>query len=211
MSLAILVAQSALIALADDFKTIDEKEYKNVTVSRVEPDGLVLKSKSGISKVYFTELPKEVQERFHYNPSEAAEFGNAAQAAADESNAVAAAAAAQQQQKQEEARKLAQRQKYRIQGFVLRKTNDGLIVDLSNEGATSHNATDVPMGIKNPIGDLEWRGFKLVFLRGHPAQENLADGDLVDAVAYDSGTASLGGSTYRCYTLFEMTFSKPEV
>jgi hypothetical protein len=26
----------------------------------------VLKSKSGISKVYFTELPKDVQERFHY-------------------------------------------------------------------------------------------------------------------------------------------------
>jgi hypothetical protein len=70
MSLAILTALSASIVLADDFKTIDGKEYKNVTVSRVEPDGLVLKSKSGISKVYFTELPKEVQERFHYNAQE---------------------------------------------------------------------------------------------------------------------------------------------
>jgi hypothetical protein len=57
----------ATIAPADDFKTIDGKEYKNVKVSRVEPDGIVLKSKSGISKVYFTELPKEVQERFHYD------------------------------------------------------------------------------------------------------------------------------------------------
>ena len=57
---------SASIALADDFKTIDGKEYKNVTVKRVEPDGLVLSSKSGISKVYFAELPKDVQERFHY-------------------------------------------------------------------------------------------------------------------------------------------------
>jgi len=54
------------LAFADDFKTIDGKEYKNVTVKRVEPDGIVLSSKSGISKVYFTELPKEVQERFHY-------------------------------------------------------------------------------------------------------------------------------------------------
>jgi len=50
----------ASIALADDFKTTDGKEYKNVTVKRVEPDGIVLSSKSGISKVYFTELPKEV-------------------------------------------------------------------------------------------------------------------------------------------------------
>ena len=52
------------MALADDFKTIDGKEYKNVTVSRVEPDGLVLTTKTGILKVYFVELPKDVQERF---------------------------------------------------------------------------------------------------------------------------------------------------
>ena len=36
-------------------------------MSRIEPDGIVLKHKSGISKVYFTELPKEVRERFHSN------------------------------------------------------------------------------------------------------------------------------------------------
>ena len=53
-------------AFAEDFKTVNGKEYKDATVSRVEPDGLVLKTKSGISKVYFVELPKDVQERFHY-------------------------------------------------------------------------------------------------------------------------------------------------
>lgn len=63
---------SASLALAEDFKTINGKEYKNATVSRIEPDGVVLKSKSGIAKVYFTELPKEIQERFHYNPAPAA-------------------------------------------------------------------------------------------------------------------------------------------
>jgi hypothetical protein len=72
-ALAIL-ALSGSLALADDFKTIDGKEYKDVTVSRVEPDGIVLKAKSGISKVYFIELPKEVQERFHYNPESAADL-----------------------------------------------------------------------------------------------------------------------------------------
>jgi hypothetical protein len=66
ITLAILGAFLASNALADDFKTINGKEYKNATVSRVEPDGIVLKTKSGISKVYFTELPKDVQERFHY-------------------------------------------------------------------------------------------------------------------------------------------------
>jgi thiol-disulfide isomerase/thioredoxin len=62
------------VALADDFKAIDGKEYKNVTVSRVEPDGIMLMSKSGISKVYFTELPKEVQERFHYDAAQATAY-----------------------------------------------------------------------------------------------------------------------------------------
>ncbi len=36
---------------------------------RVEADGIVLRTKMGISKVYFIELPKEVQERFHYGPA----------------------------------------------------------------------------------------------------------------------------------------------
>jgi hypothetical protein len=51
----------------DDDDIIVRPRIQNVKVSRVEPDGIVLRSKSGISKVYFTELPKEVQERFHYD------------------------------------------------------------------------------------------------------------------------------------------------
>lgn len=71
-ALLILCVTSA--AFADDFKTIPGKEYKNVTVSRVEPDGIVLKTKSGISKIYFVELPKEVQDRFHYNAAIASAY-----------------------------------------------------------------------------------------------------------------------------------------
>jgi hypothetical protein len=65
-ALAILAVVSVSLALAEDFRTTNGKEYKNVTVKRVEPDGIILSSKFGISKVYFTELPKDVQERFHY-------------------------------------------------------------------------------------------------------------------------------------------------
>jgi hypothetical protein len=66
-TIAILATLSAAsLAFADDFKTIDGKEYKNVTVSRVDSDGIVIKTKTGISKIYFVELPKDVQERFHY-------------------------------------------------------------------------------------------------------------------------------------------------
>jgi hypothetical protein len=61
-------------AFSDDFKTVTGREYKNATVSRVEPDGIVLTNNAGISKVYFTELPKEVQERFGYDPRKAADY-----------------------------------------------------------------------------------------------------------------------------------------
>jgi hypothetical protein len=73
-TIVILATLFVSLALAEDFKTVSGKEYKNVTVSHVEPDGLVLKTKSSIVKVYFAELPKEVQERFHYDPVSAAQF-----------------------------------------------------------------------------------------------------------------------------------------
>jgi len=69
-ALAFLILIVASVARAEDFRTIDGKEYKNVTVSRVEPDGIVLRTKSGISKVYFVKLPKEVQDPFSFQRRE---------------------------------------------------------------------------------------------------------------------------------------------
>ena len=68
--IAILATLSASLALAEDFKTVSGKEYKNATVSRVEADGIVLKNKSGITKVYFTELPSDVQKRFQQDSAQ---------------------------------------------------------------------------------------------------------------------------------------------
>ena len=68
-TLAIVAVLSASLALAEDFKTIKGKVYKDATITRVDADGIVLRTKTGITKVYFTELPKDVQERFHPRPS----------------------------------------------------------------------------------------------------------------------------------------------
>jgi ribosomal protein L12E/L44/L45/RPP1/RPP2 len=67
-SLVILLVCLASIALAEDFKTIKGKDYKNVTVMRVEADGIVVRTKEGISKLYFTELPDDVRARFDHAP-----------------------------------------------------------------------------------------------------------------------------------------------
>ena len=68
----VLLILFASVVFADDFKTVNGKEYKNATVTGVEADGVMVKTKGGISKVYFAELPTDVQERFHYDPQKAA-------------------------------------------------------------------------------------------------------------------------------------------
>ena len=67
----ILAVLFASLARSEDFKTTNGKVYKDATVSRVEADGIELKTKTGISKVYFTELPQDIQERFHWAKPEA--------------------------------------------------------------------------------------------------------------------------------------------
>ena len=70
----ILLLSFTAVALSEDFKTVNGKEYKDATVTRVEPDGIVVKTNSGITKIYFTELPKDVQEHFHYDSEKAASY-----------------------------------------------------------------------------------------------------------------------------------------
>ena len=71
ITVLILAVLFASLALSEDFKTTNGKVYKDATVIRIEGDGLVLRTDAGISKVYFTELPQEIQERFHWAKPEA--------------------------------------------------------------------------------------------------------------------------------------------
>ena len=66
--LPLLALLSATLALAEDFKTVNGKLYKDATIIRVEVDGIILRTKTGISKIYFIELPKDVQGRFRPTP-----------------------------------------------------------------------------------------------------------------------------------------------
>ena len=102
-TLAILAALSASIALADDFKTIDGKEYKNAKVSRVEPDGIVITFSGGIVKIPFNELSPEIQKKYGYDSQAAGAYS------AEQREQQAALA---QQRKADEQRRFEERQKY---------------------------------------------------------------------------------------------------
>jgi hypothetical protein len=103
-TLAILAALSASLALADDFKTTDGKEYKNAKISRVEPDGIVIRFSGGVVKVPFAELSEELQRKYSYDPQAAAAYS------AEQREQQAALAL---QRKADEQRKLEESQKYR--------------------------------------------------------------------------------------------------
>ena len=63
------------IAMAEDIETLDHHVYKNVKITRVEPDGITVSHDTGISKIHYTELPDAVRSRFHFNPEAARAFG----------------------------------------------------------------------------------------------------------------------------------------
>ena len=63
----ILASTCVTLALADDFKAATGKEYKNATVTRDEPDGILMKFSGGIVKSPFTDLSSELREKYHYD------------------------------------------------------------------------------------------------------------------------------------------------
>src|SRR5215510_8083637 len=70
----ILIVCLASVSLAEDFKTISGKEYKNATVSRVEPDGIVVRFSGGIVKIPFTDMSDELRLKYNYDPDAAKQY-----------------------------------------------------------------------------------------------------------------------------------------
>ena len=59
------------ICIAEDFTLTDGTKYQNVSVKRVEPDGIVIMTDDGIEKLPFAKLPPEVQTAHGFNSAEA--------------------------------------------------------------------------------------------------------------------------------------------
>jgi len=83
----------------------------------VEADGIVVKTKAGISKLYFTELPEDVQKRYHYDTEKAAAAQAAAVQQTQEINRQAAELDKQQKERQQQQGAQAARQQ-NVQALV---------------------------------------------------------------------------------------------
>ncbi|MGB8353762.1 MAG: hypothetical protein WCD79_07745 [Chthoniobacteraceae bacterium] len=68
-ALLLTMAFLPLLSFADDFSLSDGREFKGVTVSRVEKDGVVVITDDGVEKLPFALLPKEARDLYPYVPS----------------------------------------------------------------------------------------------------------------------------------------------
>lgn len=81
--LALTLVCTSTIASAQEsatfpvLKTTDGKEYKTVTVTRVDPDSLKIEHEDGAASVPLANLPEDLQKRFNFDPHRAAAFTNA--------------------------------------------------------------------------------------------------------------------------------------
>jgi hypothetical protein len=58
----------------EDIETLKHEVYKDVTITRTEPDGIVITFSGGIVKIPFKELPAEFATRYHYDEAKAKQF-----------------------------------------------------------------------------------------------------------------------------------------
>src|ERR1043166_8427732 len=64
---ALVAIFMAMTAVAEDIETLNHQIYKNATITRAEPDGIVITYSAGIVKIPFTELSEEWRARYHYD------------------------------------------------------------------------------------------------------------------------------------------------
>ena len=74
--LPLLLLFPVLLAAEDEklseLVTLDGKFYQDVTIRKIEPDGLSIVHKAGTAKVPFEKLPESMQEKYGYNADAAA-------------------------------------------------------------------------------------------------------------------------------------------
>ena len=151
----------APVGFSEDFKTLNGKEYKDATVTGVEPDGIVVKTKSGITKVYFVELPQDVQNRFGYDPQKAT-------AHAAEQASHYAAYQKQQEESQREREEAAVKNNAILAEQQAATNRIQVLQNRYTELQQEENATLLKIGEAKQPGPEYWGGTKGKTLLHHP-------------------------------------------
>jgi len=77
---SVVALAASSLAFADEgtnlctVSTVSGVTYSNVAVHRVEPDGMTIMTGKGVTKIPFSDLPLEWQQKYNYDPAAAAIF-----------------------------------------------------------------------------------------------------------------------------------------
>lgn len=106
--------------LVGDLTTLGGKTYEGVALKRVDPDGLLIVHKDGVTKVLFIDLPEEMRARYGYDSKKAAAFQDDQKAAqAEQAKRQAKERAAEVEKKSEKNMKAKQHSKFYLEEFVV--------------------------------------------------------------------------------------------
>lgn len=72
----VFVLNGSHLLHAEDITLTDGTTYKNVTVTKTEPDGLRIIHSDGGGKVLFTQLPVTLRQKYHYDPVAAQKYSD---------------------------------------------------------------------------------------------------------------------------------------
>lgn len=114
---------AAFVLHGEDITTLSGKKYQNITVTRVEPNGISISHDEGLAKIPFADLSNEQRTKYGYDPKKAAQFDASTQAAATQQQAAANAAAVSRNQLEQD-RKTAKW----IVGRVQRVQDNGVLI-----------------------------------------------------------------------------------
>ena len=208
LTLSILIGFAFSPLWAEDITTTTGKKYTGVTIERAEPDGIVVATESGIEKISFDILSKELQSKYGYDPQKAAKFNARVQAA----NYASSSAMRQQAAAKTAIEALLNAKPpkgqigdlgvhiLRVEGKVLQVLSDGMLLANEWENQTLEPYTD-DRGVNHSGANIM---NEPLFVLCPPSK--LVDGDRFSGVIYPAGTytytSTLGaGKTVRCYAI----------
>lgn len=187
--------------------------YSNVTVVKVEPDGILFRNSEGLvyGREKYTNMSESLQTKFGYDPIKAAEYEQKqkelrAKQAVQQATANKAAADAQASEKR---RKIIDASKMVVTGKLIQKLDNGLLVESGSERErrTITRVMHMPgrmVRLYDPKTELQiYDG--LCLLTDYPDQAKVVDDDVVHAIAYPNGeysytTVNESSKTIRKFT-----------
>lgn len=222
-ALALLYIGAASAAAAEQFSftTRDGLVLEKVTFSRRSPDGVSFVTGEGVRKIAFENLPDDLQRRFDFDPTEAAEYRNRRQEAKTKQRDTARRLEMKQRAERER-RALLPDLDTTVSGTVMKvlhngvylraamATKPGKVTELRKiqTGGPTTLSPDRPPTYRSIVVEVERAlpvdiGSEFVFLECKDLARSAADGQYISILAYRVGNWTKDGQTIARFTTDE--------